>query len=182
MKAREPLMLWMLGPATRLTAIAVALGIVAGAAIVLIAPPGPTPPTCSDRHLGSGFALSPAKERTIGIDHWYNFTVQSSGGGTLHRDFNFSVEDHYDSVIPPGSSWTFTALNNSGKTIGTYSMYGPGAGTWTTGGDLLVSNQETWSLLATPTNLSGGYLVAFEAALSSDPCAGFGGATTAAIP
>jgi hypothetical protein len=180
MNPREPIGSRMFSQALRNSAIAVATGIVVGAALVLLAPPVPAPANCS----GSGnsplqalLAVSLPNERTIGADHWYNFTVQSGGGVFEHRNLNFSVQNTSGAKVTSGAGWNFTAFDTAKATFATYSMYGPSAGTWTAGGSSTVWGGETWSLLASPTNLSGDNLVVLLDWTPPNGCPGSTGST-----
>jgi archaeal type IV pilus assembly protein PilA len=112
--------------------------------------PGNTP-------IGTQLAVSPAKESTAGTTNWYNFTVQSAGGGLQLSNLVFQVRTTNGAFVSlPGAS-TMTVIGLTGATVGTYTI---SSGTWASGGSTSVSNQQQ-IILTTPstTSLSGDVLV-----------------------
>jgi flagellin-like protein len=111
--------------------------------------PGNTP-------LGSTLAVAPPKEAAKGTNNWYNFSVQSAGGGILLNNLNFQVQTSSGGIVVPGGSWTFTVLGLSGGSVATYT---PSTGTWASGGTTSVSTSQTFVLNAVSTPLSGDVLI-----------------------
>lgn len=112
--------------------------------------PGNTP-------LGTQLAVSPAKESTKGTTNWYNFTVQSAGGGLTLQNLVFQVQTTQGALVTMPGTATMTVVGLTGATVGTYTI---STGTWASGGSTAVSNQQQF-ILTTPTttSLSGDVLV-----------------------
>jgi flagellin-like protein len=111
--------------------------------------PGNTP-------LGTALALGTPAEASKGTNNWYNFSVQSAGGGILLNNLNFQVQTSSGGIVPVGGSWTFNVLSLTGSVVGTYAM---STGTWTLGGTTAVSSQQQFVLNAVSSALSGDTLV-----------------------
>jgi flagellin-like protein len=111
--------------------------------------PGNTP-------LGTALALGTPAEAAKGTNNWYNFSVQSAGGGILLNNLNFQVQTPSGGIVPATGSWTFNVLSLTATVIGTYSM---SANTWTAGGTASVTSQEQFVLNAVSSNLSGDTLI-----------------------
>ena len=167
---------------------AVVIGLVAAAAVLWVnlnapgqtacgtAPSGPTPLG------GAGWvAFGSPSEQTVGAYHWYNFTSESAGGGLSLDNLNFQVQTPNGSIVTPEVAWNLTVYDMYGSRIGTYSMTGPTAGTWTSGGASRFTSQQSFSLLATPNQLSGDKLAVIGTGTVS--CGSpISGTTTAEIP
>ena len=73
--------------------------------------PGNTP-------LGTSLALGTPSEAQKGAgattNNWYNFTVQSAGGGIILNNIQFQVVTATGSIVTPGGSWTMSALGITG--------------------------------------------------------------------
>ena len=107
--------------------------------------------------IGTELAVAPATESSRGSTNWYNFSIQSAGGGLLLSNLAPKVETTGGAIVAlPGSS-TLTVIGLTGATVATYSI---STGTWTSGGSTAVSNQQE-IILTTPstTSLSGDMLV-----------------------
>ena len=112
--------------------------------------PGTTP-------LGTSLALGAPNEAQKGAgattNNWYNFTVQSAGGGIILNNIQFQVVTATGSIVTPGGAWTMIALGITGASIGTYSFV---SGSWTAGGTTIISSSQTIVLDAVgATSLSG---------------------------
>src|SRR5271170_4411665 len=112
--------------------------------------PGTTP-------LGTSLALGAPNEAQKGAgattNNWYNFTVQSAGGGIILNNIQFQVVTATGSIVTPGGAWTMIALGITGASIGTYSSV---SGSWTAGGTTIISSSQTIVLDAVgATSLSG---------------------------
>jgi hypothetical protein len=158
----------MIGRANSVAAIALALGIAAGSALCWVSFQSPPQPTCGspgggDGGLGTGPTLGTPKEQTVGLDHWYNFSVQAMGGGLLLSDLGFHLVSQGGTNVTPGSGWSLIAYDSSGGLLGNYSLYGPGAGAWTSGGTTAAAAGQLYSLLTTPGNVSGdGFVMSIQ--------------------
>jgi flagellin-like protein len=108
--------------------------------------PGNTP-------IGTSLALGKPAENSKGTNFWYNFSIQSAGGGLVMNNMNFAVLTTSNGVVPP-TGWTLNVLGLTGTPVATYSMT---LGTWTLGGTLATTTQQTISLDAT-ISLSGNNL------------------------
>jgi len=106
--------------------------------------PGNTP-------LGTSLALNKPSETSKSTNNWYNFSVQSAGGGIVLNDINFQVVTSTGGIISPGASWTLSVLNLGGTVIGTYAF---ASATWTLGGTTPIASSQTIVLNAVSTSLS----------------------------
>lgn len=106
--------------------------------------PGNTP-------LGTSLALNKPSEAAKGTNNWYNFSVQSAGGGIVLNDINFQVVTSTGGIVSPGGSWTLSVLNIGGTVIGTYTF---STATWSLGGTTPIASSQTIVLNAVSTSLS----------------------------
>ena len=113
--------------------------------------PGNTP-------LGTALALGSPGEAQKGANNYYNFSVQSAGGGILFNNLNFQVLNPSGQIVAPTAAWSLTVLNLLGTSVGTYALTGASAGTWTVGGTTALSSSQTICLNAA-SSLSGDTLV-----------------------
>jgi len=111
--------------------------------------PGNTP-------LGTSLALGSPGEAAKGTNNWYNFSVQSAGGGLIFNNLNFQVQTASGGIVPAGGSWTMNVLGLTATVVGTYSM---STNAWTAGGTTAVTSQQQFSLNAVSTPLSGDTLI-----------------------
>ena len=111
--------------------------------------PGNTP-------LGTALALAPPNEGSAGTGHWYNFSIQSAGGGLLLQSLAFQVKNPSGTVITPAGLTTVNVFGLSGATVASYTY---ATATWASGGTLPATNQMTIIFGSTTTNLSGDTLV-----------------------
>jgi flagellin-like protein len=111
--------------------------------------PGNTP-------LGTALALGTPLEASKATNNWYNFSVQSAGGGLILNNLQFQVQTPTGGIVPATGSWTLTVLGLTGTSVGTYSMT---TNSWTAGGTTAVSSQQQIALNAVSTPLSGDTLV-----------------------
>jgi hypothetical protein len=171
--------------ATWVTAIAVAIGASAGVALAWVSLPIPVgcgSPSSGQTPLGSPpLAFGTPNEKTVGSDHWYNFSVASAGGGLQLNNLNFRVQTWAGVDVLPHLGWAATMLSHSGNPVGTYVMYGAAGGDWTAGGATPLLSGETFSLLAAPQNLSGDRLGVVQTGSTSNGCP-TSGSLTASIP
>jgi flagellin-like protein len=105
--------------------------------------PGNTP-------LGTALALSNPNEAAKGPNFWYNFSVQSAGGGITLNSMNFQTVNAAGSIVTP-TGWTMVVLGLTGANVGTYNLV---TGAWTAGGASALTSSMTLVLDAT-ANLSG---------------------------
>jgi len=116
--------------------------------------PGNTP-------LGTALALGTPGEASKGAgattNNWYNFSVQSAGGGLILNNLQFQVQTPSGQIVTPGGSWTLNVLGITGTVVGTYSL---STNAWTLGGTSVVSSQMLISLNAVgATGLSGDNMI-----------------------
>ena len=109
--------------------------------------PGNTP-------LGTSLALGKPIENQKGVNFWYNFSVQSAGGGLVMNNMNFAVLTTSNGIITP-TGMTMNVLGLTGTSVATYTMT---TGSWASGSTLAVTTQQTISL-DSPSALSGDNLV-----------------------
>jgi flagellin-like protein len=109
--------------------------------------PGNTP-------LGTSLALNKPFEAAKGTNFWYNFTVQSAGGGLILNNLNFQVQTATGGIVTLAGA-TLTVLTLTGASAGVYNL---ATGLWTSGGPTVVSSSMTIVLDATAT-LSGDNLI-----------------------
>ena len=116
--------------------------------------PGNTP-------IGTALAVAPPKEASKGAgattNNWYNFSVQSAGGGLVMNNLNFQVQTSSAGIVPPTASWTMNILGISGTVVATYTMT---TGAWASGSTVTLTSGMTISLNAVgATGQSGNNLV-----------------------
>ena len=111
--------------------------------------PGNTP-------LGTALALSSPTENSKGTTNYYNFSVQSAGGGLLLNNLQFQIVGSGGSIIPTtAAGWSLSVLGITGSSVGTYSITSASP-TWTVGGTTVMSSQMTVALTSpAATTLSG---------------------------
>jgi flagellin-like protein len=112
--------------------------------------PGNTP-------LGTSLALNKPVEAQKGAgattNNWYNFSVESAGGGIVLNNINFQVVTSTGGIVTPAAAWTLNVLNLGGTVIGTYSLT---TAAWTLGGTTPIVSSQTIVLNAIgATGLSG---------------------------
>ncbi len=102
--------------------------------------PGTTP-------LGTSLALgSPSEAQNKPSSptiFYYNFTVQSAGGGIILNNILFQVVTSGGSIVTPTAAWAVNVVGISGAAVGTYSF---SSGTWTSGGSTSITSAMTFSL------------------------------------
>lgn len=125
--------------------------------------PGNTP-------LGTALALGSPVEVSKGTNFWYNFSVQSAGGGLQANNLNFQVQGATGAIVSP-TGWTLNVLGLTGSSVATYSMT---TGAWTSGGTTALGSSQQIALDST-VNLSGDTLIVSGAG-------SFAGSITVAIP
>ena len=115
--------------------------------------PGNTP-------LGTALAVQSPNEAqpAAAAPHYYNFSVQSAGGGLILNNLNFQILTSTGSIVTTvAAGWTLNVLGITGATVGTYAITSASP-SWTVGGTTAVSSQMTIALTS-PTgaanNLSG---------------------------
>jgi hypothetical protein len=117
--------------------------------------PGNTP-------LGTALALGSPNEANVGAGaaakFWYNFSVQSAGGGLVMNNLNFQVQTASGGIVAAAGTWTLNVLSLTGTTIATYNL---ATGLWTLGGSLLLTSQQTLAYMSTGAtgSLSGDNLI-----------------------
>ena len=102
--------------------------------------------------VGSAVALDPPAESSVGGEHWYNFTVASSGGGIELQSLAFGFEAASGAPFSPADLSAVAVLSVTGATVATYDV---GSEAWTDGGSLVLSAGETISVGPTASDLSG---------------------------
>jgi flagellin-like protein len=117
--------------------------------------PGNTP-------LGTALALGSPNEANVGAGaaakFWYNFSVQSAGGGLIMNNLNFQVQTASGGIVAATAGWTLNVLSLTGTTVATYNLL---TGLWTLGGSLLLTSQQTLAYMSTGVagSLSGDNLI-----------------------
>src|SRR5579863_1305301 len=87
--------------------------------------PGNTP-------IGTALALgSPAEASNAAANHWYNFSVQSAGGGLTLGSLAFQVQTSSGGIVTLPGGAAITVLGLTGNTVGTYNI---ASGSWASGG------------------------------------------------
>jgi hypothetical protein len=107
--------------------------------------PGNTP-------LGTALALAPPSEGSAGTGHWYNFSIQSAGGGLLLNNLAFQVLNPSGGIVSATGLTTVNVFGIAGTSVATYTV---ATAVWATGGTLPVTNQMTIIFGSTTANLSG---------------------------
>jgi len=115
--------------------------------------PGNTP-------LGTSLALqSPTEAQPSAASmHYYNFSVQSAGGGLILNDLNFQITTGGGAIVATtAAGWSLNVLGITGAVVGTYAITAA-TPSWTLGGTVAATSQQT-ICLTSPTgaanNLSG---------------------------
>jgi flagellin-like protein len=109
--------------------------------------PGSTP-------LSTSLAMGPPAEASKGANNWYNFSIQSAGGGIVANNLNFQVQGAGGSIVTV-TGGTMSVLNLAATVVASYNMI---TGVWTSGGTTPLSSSQQLSLVTT-VNLSGDKLV-----------------------
>lgn len=129
-----------------------------GAAFAAIGAPFPWfEPTCagcpsSTTPLGTALGLGAPTEQVVGGLHWYNFTVESAGGGLVAAEIQVEVLADTGAIVPPGLDWSLSLIGTGGITAAEYDF---SAAAWATGGPATISSGDTLALGSGPTSLSG---------------------------
>jgi len=111
--------------------------------------PGSTP-------IGTALALGAPAEASVAGKFWYNFSIQSAGGGIIANNLNFQVQTASGSIVT--LTGTMSLLNLAGTAVGTYPFTGATANSWTVGGTIPLSSSQTMSL-QNGVSLSGDKLI-----------------------
>jgi hypothetical protein len=170
----------------KFTAVAIVVGVAAAGALVWAATRGSSTVDCNphgsgNTPLGAFFALSSPSEESVGLDHWYNFTVQT-GLPSLHLgNLDFEIQNAGGETVVPGANWTLEVWNVTGAWVGTYSLTGSTAGTWASGATFPIYSQEIISLLVAPGNIAGDVFVVVLSGNYSNGCPVLG-SVSVAIP
>lgn len=125
--------------------------------------PGNTP-------LGTALAMGSPGEAAKGPNFWYNFSVQSAGGGLIANNLNFQVQSATGSIVTP-TGWTLNVVGLTGTSVAAYTMT---TGVWSAGGTTVMSSQQFIDIDAT-SSLSGDSLIVSGSG-------SFAGSITVAIP
>jgi flagellin-like protein len=108
--------------------------------------PGNTP-------IGTALALgSPAEASNAAANHWYNFSVQSAGGGLTLGSLAFQVQTSSGGIVTLPGGAAITVLGLTGNTVGTYNI---ASGSWASGGTTPATSQMTIVVYSAATSLSG---------------------------
>ncbi len=140
---RERQYLTILLPLGIVLAIVLDLVVFASGGLWPVATVSPGNPTCGGAgapcppYDGTSLALARPAEATAGPNHWYNFSVQSAGGGILLRDVSFQVVSATGGNVGPNSSWSLQVISLSGALVGAYSFP---EGVWTAGGSTPITS------------------------------------------
>ncbi|HZY70787.1 MAG TPA: type IV pilin N-terminal domain-containing protein [Thermoplasmata archaeon] len=112
--------------------------------------PGNTP-------IGTALAVGTDTPATAGTGHWYNFSIQSAGGGLTLGSMNFAFQTTTGSIVPPGGTWTLTVVNIlTGATVGTYTL---ASGTWASGSGTPASSQMNIDVYSAAVALTGDNMI-----------------------
>jgi hypothetical protein len=131
--------------------------------------------------LGTATAIGTPVEQVRGLDHWYNFSVASTGGGDLLDGLTFEFRSSTGGNITPGPNWTLNVVNASGSAVGAYVLVGALAGHWSAGGTHPLRSDQVISLLAEPGSLSGDHMLVVVAH-PVGPCSALPGSISVSIP
>ena len=107
--------------------------------------PGNTP-------LGTSLAVQSPLESTKGTTNYYNFSVQSAGGGLLLNNLAFQIVNPSGSIVAT-TGFTLNVLGLTGSTVGTYTI-AAASPAWTVGGTTVVSSSMTIALTTPTTSAS----------------------------
>jgi hypothetical protein len=140
-------------------AIVVTLLAVAAAAIVIFSvwvlvfsPRSPTTVNEGCAYCGTGMALGKPTEDANAANHWYNFTVESAGGGIPLDGLGFNVTSPTGTPIPPSADWSLVVRSSSGALEGVYSFADSG---WTNGGGTVLASSQIVVFDTGTTDLDG---------------------------
>lgn len=126
------------------------------------APSGGCPSTSNGGNtpLGTALALGAPKESREGGHYWYNFSVQSAGGGLVLDNLNFEVQTATGLNVTT-SGFALAVLGPSSTPVANYTMT---TGNWSSGGGTLLTSLQTVSL-ESPRSLGGDtFIVVLNAA------------------
>ncbi len=133
-----------------IAAIWIAAALVVIFVVLPILAPTPVPPSkCCI--FGTPLALGQPTEESAGLQHWYNFSVESAGGGIDLGNIQFQVVTATGSNVPPTNAWSLSVLSLADAPVGAYSW---AAVNWTTGGGAALSSDQIVVLDSGATNLS----------------------------
>jgi hypothetical protein len=74
--------------------------------------------------LGTAMAIGTPEEAFWGGQHWYNFSMQSAGGGVTWSDLKFQVETSSAANVSADPSWTLAVVGQKGTEIARYAFIG----------------------------------------------------------
>ncbi len=114
--------------------------------------PTPRTPGCECPLNVTPLAFGPPSEGSAGPNHWYNFTVQSAGGGIVLENIGLAIETATGTDVVPGASWTALLLGLGGELVGTYSFV---TASWTGGATAAISSGQVLVVDIGATNLAG---------------------------
>jgi hypothetical protein len=116
----------------------------ANACLTMSYPPGQTP-------LGSSLAFGAPFEQVRGPNHWYNFSVQSAGGGITWGELALQVVTATGANVTPAASWSGGAWGYPDVWVATYDFAGQD---WSVGGSAVINSTQTLVLDSGSTDLS----------------------------
>lgn len=99
---------------------------------------------------GTAMALGAPVEQREGTGYWYNFSVQSAGGGLVLNNLNFQVQSGGGSDVT-NASWTLHVTDLYHRLVGVYSFKNS---SWISGGTEGLNSEQAVDL-ETQTSLSG---------------------------
>ncbi len=136
----------------------IAVGLVVGAVLVgvSLAPPQQSMPSCG-LYCGMPPALGAPSEAVNAASYWYNFSIQSAGGGIAANTLNFQAQTPNRTNVSTGG--ILTLVSGASVTLAIYTM---NSATWSSGGATLLISGTTFSLEIPHTmgSLSGDWFVA----------------------
>ena len=135
--------------------VAIGLAAVSVVAMLWLYLPSPRTPSCDGcPFYGSTFALGSPSESSQGGNHWYNFSIESAGGGVILNNLNFVIDSSSGANVAQ-SAWTLHVTDDYSRLVGVYALANE---SWTSGGTSVVTTQQSVDL-ETTTAISGGTLV-----------------------
>lgn len=111
-----------------------------------VGPVGPNEP------LPAWLALDRPTEQQNSLNHWYNFTVESAGGGLQWRAFNLQVLTSTGTLIDTTKGWSAEAVDLNLSPIGSFEFMN---GTGTTNSSAPLASSDTLVLDSGTTSLGG---------------------------
>jgi hypothetical protein len=108
-------------------------------------------PSTGQTPLDSFIAFSDPREAVDGPNHWYNFTVESAGGGIVLGGLTFAVAGPTGANITPTAMWSSGVVGLTGTWVGIYDF---GTATWMSGQNVLLASSQTLILDTGVTSLS----------------------------